>query len=491
MAEERLQEIKESRLKKRQAFIDDGVDPYPAEARRTHTTAEFLGNFDKLESETTPVILVGRVMALRKHGGVTFVDLADAYGTVQLQITKDKVPKEMFSRLEAVDVGDFMQGAGRAVVTERGVKTVLVEQWHILTKSIRPLPSKWHGLKDAEKRYRRRELDLLLSEEARLPIIIKGEVIDWMRRYLKEAGFLEVETPVLQPQAGGAAAEPFVTHHNALDVDLFLRIAPELYLKRLLVGGLERVFEIGKNFRNEGIDREHNPEFTACEFYWAYADYEDLMNLTEKMITKLINDINGSGKVRYGNSTISFDSSWKRMSFVETLGEKYGVDVLEDTDPSTYVEIFAKKNMAVPKVQTYAKLVEELYKEEIRPTLMQPTILYDYPKELAPLAKAKAQNKKIAEAMQLVIAGTEIVWAYSELNDPVEQRNNFTEQQKDRAQGDKEAVEVDEEYLHAMEYGMPPAAGWGMGIDRLAAILSGAASIRDTITFPLLRPRNK
>ena len=487
MALERLQEIREFRLAKRQELIKAGTNPYPAEARRTHTTAELLNNFDQLQADSQAVIIVGRVLATRRHGAVSFIDVSDAYGKVQVQLGQDSLG-ESYEQSALIDTGDFVQVTGKATTTERGMKTLLAENWHYLAKNIRPLPDKRHGLKDPEKRYRRRALDLLQNEESRWPIIIKSETIDWLRLYLKQAGFLEVETPILQPQAGGAAAQPFVTHHKALDTDLYLRIAPELYLKRLLVGGLEKVFEIGRNFRNEGMDREHNPEFTMAEFYWAYADYEDLMDFTEQMLSKMVKDITSSADLTHGATKLEFAMPWRRVKYVELMQENFGLDVLTEKDPGAYEAVFVKRKIDLPAVRTFNKLVDELYKEVVRPTLVQPTIVYDYPVELAPLAKTKAQDPRVAEMMQLVVAGMELVKAYSELNDPVEQRQRFLAQQENRMLGDLEAAEIDEDYLLTMEYGMPPAGGWGMGIDRWAALLANVPSIRDTIAFPLLRP---
>ncbi len=487
MALERLQEIREFRLAKRQELIKAGTNPYPAEARRTHTTAELLNNFDQLQADSQAVIIVGRVLATRRHGAVSFIDVSDAYGKVQVQLGQDSLG-ESYEQSALIDTGDFVQVTGKATTTERGMKTLLAENWHYLAKNIRPLPDKRHGLKDPEKRYRRRALDLLQNEESRWPIIIKSETIDWLRLYLKQAGFLEVETPILQPQAGGAAAQPFVTHHKALNTDLYLRIAPELYLKRLLVGGLEKVFEIGRNFRNEGMDREHNPEFTMAEFYWAYADYEDLMDFTEQMLSKMVKDITSSADLTHGATKLEFAMPWRRVKYVELMQENFGLDVLTEKDPGAYEAVFVKRKIDLPAVRTFNKLVDELYKEVVRPTLVQPTIVYDYPVELAPLAKTKAQDPRVAEMMQLVVAGMELVKAYSELNDPVEQRQRFLAQQENRMLGDLEAAEIDEDYLLTMEYGMPPAGGWGMGIDRWAALLANVPSIRDTIAFPLLRP---
>jgi len=490
MANERLQEIRQVRLAKRLALIESGVSPYPAEARRTHTIDQLLDDFEQLQADEQVVIIVGRVLGMRRHGAVSFLDVSDAYGKVQVQLSVES-SGESYERSAQIDTGDFVQITGKVITTKRGMKTLLAESWHYLAKNIRPLPDKRHGLKDPEKRYRRRALDLLQNEASRWPIIIKSETIDWLRSHLKQAGFLEVETPILQAQAGGAAAQPFVTHHNALNTDLYLRIAPELYLKRLLVGGLEKVFEIGRNFRNEGMDREHNPEFTMAEFYWAYADYEDLMDFTEQMLSKMVKDITGGDDLAYGATKLEFAMPWRRVKYVDLMQENFGLDVLTEKDPGAYEALFVKRKIAVPPVRTFNKLVDELYKEVIRPTLVQPTIVYDYPVELVPLAKTKAQDSRVAEMMQLVVAGMEVVKAYSELNDPVEQRQRFMAQQQNRAHGDLEAAPVDEDYLLTMEYGMPPAGGWGMGIDRWAALLANVPSIRDTIAFPLLRPKEK
>jgi lysyl-tRNA synthetase, class II len=488
MAEERLDEIRKIRLEKRQSLIDDGREPYPAETRRSHTVSEALESFDGLIKDKTPITMVGRLMSIRSHGSIVFMDLEDATGKLQIQFTKDGVTEEIFKRIESVDTGDFIQVAGTAIKTERGVETLLVDEFHLLSKSIRPLPSTWFGLKDSEKRYRQRELDLLINKEGRDILVLRSKVLGWLRAELAKEGYLEVETPILQQIAGGAVARPFKTHHNTLDTDLYLRIAPELYLKRLLVAGFEKVFDMGRCFRNEGVDREHNPEFTMCELYWAYADYEDLMELTEQMISKMVRDITGGEEVKCGEETISFGMPWKRIRFIDLMNDELGVDILEEKDESKYVKIMEDTGLEVPKVRTYAKLIDELYKELVRPKIIQPTILYDYPTELVPLAKQNATDKRVAEKFQLLIKGTEVINAYTEQNDPVEQSNKFKEQQKDRKKGDDEVGDIDEDYIRALEHGMPPAAGWGLGVDRLVAVLGDAHNVRDTIAFPLLRP---
>lgn len=490
MAEERLEEIREARLKKRQALIDAKLPPYPSEAHRTHAVAEFHEQFEKLSRDATAIIVLGRVVGSRKHGGVAFLDISDASGKLQLQISKDEVGEEVFEKLELLDIGDFIQAAGKAGKTKRGMESLLVEAWHIISKAIRPLPSTWYGLKDHETRYREREVDLLLNEEVRQTFITRSKIIAWLRDFLQKDGFLEVETPTLQAIPGGTMAKPFETHHNALDMQLYLRIAPELYLKRLIVGGYEKVYDIGKNFRNEGIDRQHNPEFTMLEFYQAYGDYEDLMDMTEHMISSLVHDIAGSTAIVWQETTLAFGKPWSRKRYVEIVSEQVKVDILKEKDPAAYLSIFEKEGLELPKVRAYGQLVDELYKELVRPHLVQPTLVYDYPAELIPLAKRSLSDARIVEAFQLLVSGTELVKAYTELNDPVEQRARFEEQMNMREAGDEEAQRIDEEYLRAMEYGMPPTAGFGLGIDRLTMLLTNSPSIRDVILFPLLKPEH-
>lgn len=488
MAEQRLEEIRQARLKKRSELLKAGRAPYPAEARRSANLATVSRNFEIWLADSKPVTVTGRVMAVRAHGGVTFLDLADASGRFQLQLAKNYVNSEMWQQQKYLDVGDWIEAAGLLTTTKRGDRALAIREWHMLAKSIRPLPSSWHGLKDHETRYRQREVDLLLNLDVKEAFTVRSHLLYWLRQYLRQQDYLEVETPILQPLAGGAIAQPFQTHHNALDVDLYLRIAPELYLKRLIVAGYEKVFELGRNFRNEGIDREHNPEFTMLELYWAYADYEDMMDFTEEMLEQMVRVLNDSLEVPWRDRTISFERPWQRVRFVELFNTTFNVDVLKDKDPSSYVDILKQKNLEVPRVQTYAKLVDELYKEVIRHSLVQPTLVYDYPIETAPLAKRNSADSQIAEKFQLIAGGLELINAYTELNDPVEQQERFEEQQAARRAGDVEAHMIDESYIRALEYGMPPVAGLGMGVDRLVMLLTNAANLRDTIMFPLLKP---
>lgn len=488
MAEERLEEIRQARLKKRTQLIATGQFPYPAEVRRTHTLAEIQKEFDHLLTDHAPVMVIGRVIALREHGGVIFIDIRDASDVLQLQLTRSVAPTTIFERAELLDIGDFLQAAGKLTRTQRGTQTLEIHEFHIISKSIRSLPSTRFGLKDHEARYRQREVDLLLNPSLRNTFTLRETVSFWLRTFLRREGFTEVETPILQSLPGGASARPFTTHHHALDISLYLRIAPELYLKRLLVSGYEKVFELGRTFRNEGVDRHHNPEFTMLELYWAYADYEDLMDFVEQLFDALVRSIFDASEVEWQDHTLSFEPPLKRIRFIDLMSKQVGFDILTEKNPQTYMRILERENVPLPDVQTYPKLIDELYKELIRPMLIEPTILYDYPAEFSPLAKQNLRDPRVAEQFQVVIANTEIVKAYTEQNDPILQRQRFEEQQEAAAAGDTEAQPIDESYLRALEYGMPPAAGLGLGIDRLVMILANVATLRDTILFPLLRP---
>lgn len=490
MAKERLEEIREGRIKKRQALIDAGIPPYPAEVRRTHTLGEIITQFTELEKDKTGILGLGRVASIRAHGGVVFLDVADSSGKLQLQISKDDVEPEVFERLELLDSGDWIQVAGKAGKTKRGVKSLLVQDWHVVSKAIRPLPSEWYGLKDHETRYREREVDLLLNPTVRHVFEMRSRVTAWIREYMNKEGYIEAQTPILEAVAGGAVAKPFQTHHNALDMPLYLRMAAELPLKRLLVAGFEKVYEMGPRFRNEGIDRQHNPEFTMLESQWTYADYEDLMTFTEDCLEKMMKDLMNSTDIVWQEHRLSFEKPFKRMRYVDEMDKRLDMDILEEKDPKKYLAIVEKEGLEIPEVQSYSKLVDELYKELVRPNIMQPTFVYDYPIEMVPLAKPSLSDPRIAEKFQTLVAGMEINNCYTELNDPVAQRRILEEQSKQRQAGDEEAQNLDESYLRAMEYGMPPNAGWSLGIDRLVMLLTNSPSIRDVILFPLLKPEH-
>ena len=491
MAEKRLEEIRAERLRKRDELLAANKVPYPAETKRTHTVSEIIEQFEELAEKETPVTLNGRLMAVRRHGGVVFVDLLDVTGTLQVQIAKDAVPEDIFADTEILDTGDFMEVTGKLITTARGAKTLEAIAFRMLGKSINPLPSAWHGLKEHEARFRNREIDLLLNTEARDILIQRSRIISWIRQYMVDNGYLEVETPALQAIHGGAAARPFSTHHNALGIPLHLRIAAELHLKRMLVSGFEKVFEIERRFRNEGIDRQHNPEFTMLEAQWAYADYEDLMDTTEQMLSELCLDLYGTTSIEWQGHTLSWQAPLPRVRYVDIVSEKLGVDILSETDPDVYLQLFTKHKLTPPKAANYYQLVDELYKELVRPEIIQPTILYDYPAQMVPLAKPNLTDPRIAEKFQLLAVGLELGNNYTEQNDPVIQREVLEEQQSTRDSGDEEAHALDEPYLRAMEYGMPPNVGWGIGIDRLVMLLTDAASIRDVIAFPLMRPEGR
>ncbi len=433
--------------------------------------------------------VAGRVMSRREHGKAVFLTVRDGWDDLQLYANIDTLGDVSFGRLKGTNVGDIIGCEGYVFRTRRGELTVFVESWTILTKSLRPLPEKWHGLHDRETRYRRRYIDLIANPDVARQLQGRGRLVSGMRRYLEERGFVEVETPILQPLPGGALARPFVTHHNALDTDLYLRIAPELYLKRLLVGGFDRIFEIGKNFRNEGISPVHNPEFTMMELYWAYVDYNALMELVENMVPALAEEVTGSTKITVGENTIDLGAPWPRRTIDSLLQEGVGLSLAEmRQDPQAAKEVLREHQIDVENRDGFAMLVDKALKHAVWPALVRPTFAVDYPLELSPLAKSSPGDPLVVERFQAIIGGKEICNAFSELNDPVDQRRRFEEQARNKEAGDEEAHVLDEDFLMALEYGMPPAAGLGIGVDRLAILLLGVESIRDVILFPQLRP---
>ncbi len=485
-----LEELRKIRLKKLEKIKKALIFPYPQKVKRTHTILQVLKNFSKLKKSKKEIFLVGRIRAMRIHGGATFFDFEDGTGKIQAFLRKDKVgPKAYEFFINNFDIGDFVQVRGILCKTKKGEKTIEVSDFKILSKSLRPLPEKWHGLKDVEERFRKRYLDLIFNPEAKEKFILRSKIISEIRKFLEKEGFLEVETPILQPIYGGARARPFKTHHYALDIDLYLRIAPELYLKRLLVGGFEKVFEIGKCFRNEGIDRFHNPDFTSLEFYLAYADYKDTMKLTEKMILNVVKKIFKKRKLKYQEKEIDFKIPWPRVEFDVLFRKETGLDY--DT---VNREVLLKKakslGLEVEENLPKFEIADEIFKKIIRPKIWNPTFVIHYPLGFQVLAKALEKNPKRLANFQLIVAGTEIVNAFSELNDPLEQRKRFQEQRELFKEGFKEAHPLDEDFLEALEYGMPPAAGFGMGIDRLVMILTNSYSLREVILFPLMRPKS-
>lgn len=481
----------EARLQRLQALKDAGVDPYPARVERTHTVAAFLAAFDVLTAQSGEVTITGRLRTVRKHGGLTFAQLEDGSGIVQLVLHKDKLGEEAYAFFHAtVDMGDFVEAKGGPFVTKKGERSLDVSSCRIIAKALAPMPEKWHGLTDVEIRFRRRELDLLSNESTRRIFRIRAAMLTGFRTYLDRHGFLEVETPMLQAVPGGASAKPFKTHHNALNTDLYLRVAPELYLKRCVVGGFERVYEVARCFRNEGIDHAHNPEFTQIEAYVAYMDYHELMDLVQGMIVEGIKAAGLDPKaVAFQGDVLDFASTWPRVTFREAMKHYAQLDIETIPDRESAAKAAVKLGVPVEKTDGYATIVDTIYKHLVRPNIVQPTYLIDYPAEITPLAKRKVEDPRYVEMFQLVYGhGIENVKAFSELNDPIDQEARFKEQEAARAAGDEDAQFGDQEYVDALKQGMPPTAGFGIGIDRFAATLADAHALKEVILFPTLRP---
>jgi len=446
-----LEDIIKERKKKLDKLIEAGLNPYPAKVKRTHLIGDILTDFRSFSKNRKKFFICGRVRGLRDQGKIIFYDLIDESGKIQAVLKRENNPKIFSLFKENLDIGDFVEIGGLAFITKKGEKSVEIKNSRIIVKSLKPLPSQWYGLADIEERYRKRYLDIILNPEVKEKIVKRFQVIQYLRDKLLQEGFLEVETPILQAVPGGAKARPFVTHHNALDADFYLRIAPELYLKRLLVAGFEKVFEIGRNFRNEGIDRDHNPEFTMLELYWAYQDWQGLMKFIEKILKKYI-----PGK-------------WQKLTFKEAI-KKYAKKDL--------------KNIAIGDL-------DEVFKSEVRPKLIKPTFVTHYPKSISPLAKSLEENPEFTERFQFIVDGMEVVNGFSELNNPLEQRERMEGQEKMYRAGDLEESRLDEDFLTALEHGMPPSAGVGIGIDRLTAYIAKAGNIKEIIIFPTLKPKKE
>jgi len=481
-------ELIEQRIRKLEALRSLGIEPYAYKYERTHTCRDILEGYEELSSSGRVVRVAGRlVVSKREMGKTIFSHIQDGSGRVQIYLRRDDIGDWSFGLFrKMVDVGDFIGVSGTVFKTRTGEITVKVEGWEMLCKSLRPLPEKWHGLRDVEARYRQRYLDLIVNPEVREIFVVRSKVINAIRDFLEERGFIEVETPMMHPIPGGANARPFATYHNALEMKLFLRIAPELYLKKLLIGGFEKVYEINRNFRNEGISRKHNPEFTMLELYQAYADYEDMMRLVEEMIAEVSRRAIGTTKITYGDIEIDFSKPWRRVRMEEAIREEGGPDVSKAMDEEIREVL---KGMGVENTDGMRRgeLIEECFKAFVEPKLIQPTFVLDYPMEISPLAKRRRDGQNYAERFEPFVLGMEIGNAFSELNDPLDQRRRFEMQIEERRRRGEEG-ELDEDFLTALEYGMPPAGGLGIGIDRLVMILTGSDSIRDVILFPLLRP---
>ncbi len=484
-----IDEIRKNRIKKLEAIKKALINPYPEKSKRTHRISEALRDFNKISSSKKEIILVGRVRSLRSHGGSLFIDIEDGTGKIQAFLRKDRVGESAFEFfLDNFDIGDFIEIRGVLFKTKKGEKTIEVADYKMLAKSLLPLPEKWHGLKDIEERFRKRYLDLIFNPEVKRKFELRSKIIKEIREFLEREGFLEVETPILQPIYGGAKAKPFKTHLNALNIDLYLRISPELYLKRLLVGGFEKVYELGKCFRNEGVDRSHNPDFTMLEFYWAYSDYKELMKLTERMFENLVKKLFGKLEIKYEGKKINFKSPWPRIEF-NSLIRKYTKINLEEINLEALKKEARKLGIEPSKGSSKAEVADEIYKKSCLPKILQPTFVINHPQGAFPLAKALEKDSRKLANFQLVIASWEIVNAFSELNDPIEQRRRFEEQEKFFKEGFEEAQRMDTDFITALEYGMPPAAGFGMGIDRLVALLTDSHSLREVILFPTMRPK--
>ena len=482
----------QTRLDKLHSLRERGVDPYPPRFSPSHSILKVTELFSPLaaqEKSGETVTIAGRLVALRRMGRAAFLDLRDGTGKMQVHASLDTLGEEGYAGLCDSDIGDFLGITGEVFRTRRGELTISAAKWTLLSKSLRPLPEKWHGLKDVELRYRHRALDLISNEDVREAFTRRSRMIAAIRRFLDGNGFLEVETPMMQPIAGGATARPFVTHHNALDIDLYLRVAPELYLKRLIIGGLERVYELAKNFRNEGVSTTHNPEFTTLEIYQAYSDYEGMMSLAESLVAEGVRAATGATTVSYQGQEINFSAPWKRISLVKAVEEASGITI-NGSSTEQIVAQAREKGIDLAGLSR-GKLIEHLFDRFVESTLIQPTIVKDYPIEISPLAKMKAGEDGIVERFELFIGGMELANAFTELNDPLDQRARFEAQERLRSAGDEEAQRVDEDFLFALEHGMPPTGGIGFGIDRLAMLVTDARSIRDVILFPALRSSKK
>jgi lysyl-tRNA synthetase class 2 len=494
----------EEQIAQRRSNLDElvklGVDPYPASFERQHTISALVHDHgakthDELEAERPATITSGRILAIRSFGKASFLAISDGLSRIQIYIRQDSLPPLDFQIFKLLDFGDWVGVEGRLFRTKTNELTIWASRLHFLAKCLLPLPEKWHGLTDVEIRYRQRYLDLIVNPDARRVFETRGRVIAAIREFMTARGYLEVETPMMQPIAGGALARPFVTHHNTLDMDLFLRIAPELYLKRLTVGGMERVFEINRNFRNEGISTQHNPEFTMMEFYQAYADYEALMTLTEELLGEVARKAAGTDRVAYGEHEISFAAPFARVSLREGAAEaasrKLGraVAAADLRSRDTAAGIAERLGIEVLPGQGAGRIATAVFEALCEDRLVQPTFVYDFPTEVSPLSKQKHGDPDTVERFELYIAGFEVANAFSELNDPAEQRRRFEAQLGERQRGDLEAHEMDEDYIRALEYGLPPTGGEGVGIDRLVMVLTNSPSIRDVILFPLMRKK--
>jgi len=478
------------RLEKLEDLKGRGVEPYALKYPRTDSTTDIHDRFASLadgEESGYTAVVAGRLMALRRHGKACFADLEDRDGRLQLMASVDSLGSERYEMFQELDIGDWMGAEGTVFKSRRGELTVRVASFELLSKSLRPLPEKWHGLKDIELRYRQRYLDLMVNPEVKKNLMVRVKTIQQLRRFLDDRGFVEVETPMLQPIPGGATARPFTTFHQALGENLYLRIAPELYLKRCIVGGLEKVYEINRNFRNEGISYKHNPEFTMLEFYWAYVDYHDLADFLEEMLAEVVRAVKGTLAFEYQGKHLDLATPWRRVTLMQAVSEAVDRTVGTETTESELRDLAEAYEVPLEKGWGQGKIATELFEKLVEPNLWEPTLVMDYPREVSPLARAHRDDPFLTERFELIAAGREIANAFSELIDPLDQRERFMEQARQREKGDEEAHVVDYDYLRALEYGMPPTGGLGLGVDRLVMLLTDSHSIREVILFPHLR----
>lgn len=488
-AREQLDQINvEEQTKKLQELRNLGIDPYGVPFPEKHSIQDIRSHPEKFLDQDVLLRIAGRIMAIRRHGKAIFADVQDRLGRIQIYVKKDTIGDDSFGIFKSLDVGDVIGLEGKLFKTHSGELTIVVENFSLLSKCLHPLPEKWHGLREVEVRYRKRYLDLIMNPEVREVFQTRSRVLSELRKYLDERDYLEVETPMMQLIPGGALARPFVTFHNALGIDLYLRIAPELYLKRLIVGGMEKVYEINRNFRNEGISVRHNPEFTMLELYQAYGNYETMMNLCEKMLSSIVFSILETYEVNYQDMAIDFTPPWRRLNLREVIQKEGGIDIFEDSLETLY-QRGKKAGLNCDQTWDRGKYVNEFLDIFVQPHLVNPTFVLEYPVEISPLAKAKKNDPLVAERFELFIGKEELGNAYSELNDPIEQKKRFLDQVKKRDRGDVEAHLIDQDYVEALEYGMPPTGGMGIGIDRLVMLLTNSSSIREVIFFPILRPK--
>jgi lysyl-tRNA synthetase, class II len=489
---EELNDLMRTRLEKLHNYQEKGLNPFGDKFERTHLSDELKKAYgeltkEELDEKAIPTTIAGRIMTKRGKGKAGFAHVQDLTGQIQIYVRKDTVGEEAYEVFNSIDLGDIVGITGTVFKTKVGELSVKVTEFQLLTKSLRPLPEKFHGLKDVEQRYRQRYLDLIMSPESRETFVARSKIIQAMRRYLDSQGYLEVETPTMHSIPGGASARPFITHHNALDMPLYMRIAIELHLKRLIVGGLEKVYEIGRVFRNEGVSTRHNPEFTMIELYEAYADFNDIMELTENLVAHIAKEVLGTTKVQYGDVEVDLEPKWKRLHMVDAIKEYTGVDFWEKMSDEKARELAKEHGIEIQDNMKFGHIVNEFFEQRVEEHLIQPTFVYGHPLEISPLAKKNEEDDRFTDRFELFIVAREHANAFSELNDPIDQRERFEAQLKEREEGNDEAHMMDEDFVESLEYGMPPTGGLGIGVDRLVMLLTNSPSIRDVLLFPQMR----